>query len=61
MDANTLKKQLSENDLLSILEHIGAEPYLEGNAIVCRTVCHGGHKHKLYYYIESCPYYHNGQ
>ena len=57
MDANTLKKQLSENDLLSILEHIGAEPYLEGNAIVCRTVCHGGHKHKLYYYIESCTFH----
>ena len=57
MDANTLKKQLSENDLLSILEHIGAEPYLEGNAIVCRTVCHGGNKHKLYYYIESCMFH----
>ena len=57
MDANTLKKQLSENDLLSILEHIGAEPYLEGNAIICRTVCHGGEKHKLYYYIESCMFH----
>lgn len=60
MDANTLKKQLSENDLLSILEHIGAEPYLEGNAIVCRTICHNGSnegKHKLYYYIESATFH----
>lgn len=60
MDANTLKKQLSENDLLSILEHIGAEPYLEGNTIVCRTVCHNGShngKHKLYYYIESSMFH----
>lgn len=60
MDANTLKKQLSENDLLSILEHIGAEPYLEGNVIVCRTICHNGSnegKHKLYYYIESATFH----
>lgn len=56
MDAQSLKRQLSENDLLSILSDLGAEPYLEGSKIICRTICHNGcnhGKHKLEYYIET--------
>lgn len=56
MDANTLKQQLSENDILNLLSELGAEPYQKGNQIIARTVCHNGSysgSHKLYYYIES--------
>lgn len=53
MDATQLKQQLSENDLLAILTDLGAEPYLEKSKIICRTICHGGHKHKNEYYIDS--------
>ena len=53
MDANTLKQQLSENDILNLLSELGAEPYQKGNQIIARTICHDGGSHKLYYYMES--------
>lgn len=53
MNANDVKKILSENDLISLLEDLGAEPQLQGKNIVCKTVCHSGHKHKLIYFSDS--------
>lgn len=53
MDANSIKSVIGENDLLSLLTDLGAEPIPQGNNIVCKTVCHGGHKHKLVYYSDS--------
>lgn len=53
MDAGQLKNNLSLNDILDLLHEVGAEPISRGNQIACRTVCHGGHKHKLIYYHES--------
>lgn len=51
--ANDVKEMLSENDLISLLEDLGAEPQIRGNNIVSKTICHGGHKHKLVYYSDS--------
>ena len=53
MKANDVKGTLSENDLISLLEDLGAEPQLQGSNIVCKTICHGGHKHKLIYFDDS--------
>lgn len=56
MDANTLKKQLSENDILNLLTELGAEPFQKGSQIIAKTVCHnhnGEGSHKLYYYTET--------
>jgi len=44
---------LGENDILSLLEDLGAQPLLQGKNIVCKTICHGGHKHKLIYFSDS--------
>lgn len=53
MDATQLKESLSENDIISLLEHLGASPFKEKNTIRCLTICHGGDSHKLYYYPDS--------
>lgn len=52
MDASKVKDMLGEHDLISLLESLGAEPVKRGQNIECRTICHGGHKHKLIYFGE---------
>ena len=53
MDANEVKEMLSDNDIMSLLLDIGAEPRPQGSTFVCRTVCHHGHKHKLIYFKDT--------
>lgn len=53
LDANEVKQILSENDLISLLEDLGAEPIIQGKNIECKTICHGGHKHKLIYFGDG--------
>lgn len=53
MDANEVKQMLSDNDLISLLDDLGAEPKRMGNNIHCKTICHKGHKHKLIYFGDS--------
>lgn len=56
MDANQVKQELTENDLLTLLTEFGAEPQEHGSSYFCRTICHNpAHtgKHKLIYYKES--------
>lgn len=53
MRANDVKNMLGENDIISLLEDLGAEPRIQGNSIVCKTVCHCGSKHKLIYFNDS--------
>lgn len=55
MKASELKNNLSENDIYSLLQDLGAEPYKEGNSIRAITICHnhdGSGSHKLYYNDE---------
>jgi len=53
VDANEIKQTLSNNDLISFLNDLGAEPQRKGNNIHCKTICHNGHKHKLIYFGDS--------
>lgn len=53
MNANDVKEMLSGNDILSLLEDLGAEPQSQGSNIVCKTVCHHGNKKKLIYFNDS--------
>jgi len=60
MDAKTIRESLSENDILSLLEDLGAEPYFQNSNLISRTVCHnqkGEGSHKLYYYDSSKSFY----
>lgn len=56
MDANTIKNNLSENDIYSLLQDLGGEPYEQGNSIISKTICHnhdGDGSHKLYWYKDT--------
>lgn len=39
--------------LFEILEELGAEPKNKGKFWVCKTICHMGDSHKLYFYLDS--------
>lgn len=48
-----VKDNLDDDNVFELLEFLGAEPRDTGGAIICRTICHGGDSHKLYYYKEQ--------
>ena len=52
-DKYKVKEALEPEDMYDILEALGAEPEMKDNSIVCKTICHGGNSHKLYYYCEQ--------
>jgi hypothetical protein len=55
LDKEKIRESLTEEDITKILLDLGAgDPQRdrEGN-MVYRTICHGGNKHKLYYYDDS--------
>lgn len=51
LDADKIKLSLTEEEINLILNNLGSKNPLQGNQY--QTVCHGGHKHKLYYYHDS--------
>ena len=56
LDKDLIKKNLTIDQIYSIFEELGADPILNGNCIVGRTICHNGYgegSHKLYYYFNS--------
>lgn len=54
INAQELKNKISESDIITILKLLGATNFLDTDeAIITQTVCHKGHKNKLYYYKES--------
>lgn len=50
---DTVKEQLSFEDVYSLLESLDAEPEMQNEIIICKTICHGGESHKLYYYENT--------
>ncbi len=55
MDAQSLKEQLSPNDIITLLNDLGGEAYEQNGQIISRTICHNpAHdgSHKLYYSDE---------
>ena len=52
-----LKESLSDEQVYSFLEELGAEPIWQGNNIISKTICHHRRdepcSHKLYYYSNS--------
>ncbi|MCP1159292.1 hypothetical protein [Bacillus infantis] len=50
-DKDRIKESLTEEEIHKILRDLGSKDPLQGNQF--QTVCHGGHKHKLYYYHDS--------
>ena len=50
-----IKNSLDLNDMIDILTYLGAEPEnnFGGDVLHCKTVCHCGNSHKLYYYDNT--------
>lgn len=51
LDKDKIKESLTDEDIRLLLHSLGSKDPVEGNQY--QTVCHGGGKHKLYYYEES--------
>jgi hypothetical protein len=48
-----IKNSLTIEQVFDLLLSYGADPVLKDDLIICRTICHGGDSHKLYYYENT--------
>lgn len=48
-----VKENLDTEKIYALLDFFNAEPEYVDDNIVCKTICHGGEKRKLYYYSEN--------
>ena len=48
-----IKNSLSIDQIADLLMTLGASPIIKEDLIICRTICHGGNSHKLYYYDNT--------
>ena len=55
LDKEKIKKSLTRDDIKKILVDLGSESCIDngGNELYFKTVCHGGEKYKLCYYVNS--------
>ena len=51
--SENIKNNLSIDQIKDLLLSLGADPVVKNNLIMCRTICHGGDSHKLYYYDNT--------
>ena len=52
-DKDLIKNSLTIEQISDVLTEFDAEPHLQGDKIVSKTVCHCGQQHKLYYYDNT--------
>ena len=48
-----IKNSLTIEQVQDFVAELGGEPQIQGEVILCRTICHGGSRHKLYYYDNT--------
>ena len=48
-----IKNSLTIDQITDLLMTFGADPVQKNDLIMCRTICHGGDSHKLYYYDNT--------
>lgn len=48
-----IKNRISTEQIFELLYSLGAEPIRKDGVIICKTICHGGDSHKLYYYENT--------
>lgn len=51
--SENIKNNLTIEQIKDLLYALGGDPALKGDIIISRTICHGGHSHKLYYYDNT--------
>lgn len=52
-DKDGLKNSLSIDQVAEYVAELGGEPYEKNGVLLCKTICHGGESHKLYYYPNT--------
>ena len=52
-DKDEIKNNLDVLQVKELVAELGGDPQLYGSLLKCRTICHGGDSHKLYYYDNS--------
>lgn len=52
-DKDEIKNSLTIDQIEDIVADLGGEPQNRGDYLVCKTICHGGDSHKLYYYDNT--------
>ena len=53
-DKDKIKNSLTIEQVKELLKMLDAAPQqINSNTIICRTICHGGESHKLYYYDNT--------
>ena len=53
INKDEIKQNLTIEQVENLVAELGGEPQCNGDIIICRTICHGGSSHKLYYYANS--------
>lgn len=48
-----IKQSLTIEQIEHLVSELGGEPMRHGNLLICRTICHDGESHKLYYYANT--------
>lgn len=48
-----IKNSLEINQIADLIAELGGEPQIQNGIITCKTICHGGDSHKLYYYDNT--------
>lgn len=52
-DKDKIKAEFTMEQAEDLLAELGAEPIVKNDVIVCKTICHHGDSHKLYYYANT--------
>ena len=52
-DKDEIKNSLTLEQITDYVAELGGEPIIQDGFLTCKTICHGGHSHKLYYYDNS--------
>ena len=52
-DIEEIKNELTIEQIESLISDLGGEPIESNNILKCKTICHCGESHKLYYYPNT--------
>lgn len=51
--SENIKTNLDIEQIQDLVQSLGGNPIKHGEILICQTICHGGHSHKLYYYNNT--------
>ena len=52
-DKDEIKNNLTIVQIKDLCAELGGEPQMQDDYLICKTICHGGTSHKLYYYDNT--------